>query len=209
MEQKLNLFSEFILNKYTSKDSIIEVCDSQNFIVVKGYTTNEDVISMHHVSDEFSKKYETFPIKNVIDLIEYKTEISSPTKYKFLFGKEQCNKPSLFEFSKFPYGHSWSQGKLIYFYFKHIVDRIPTSYPFTWIKFDIQITERNEILFEIEDDYLNNEKNILKSLILDCFDFDLVKFESVAKKMDLEKYILNPNDNTTIDEIVVKDFFLS
>jgi len=206
--KKLNLLSEFILKKYKSKDTLVEICDCQNFIIVKGFTTESEVIPLNSVVSEFSQKYEQYPIKSTIDLIEYKSDLSSPKKFKFFFGKKLHKEDSLFSTSEFPYGYSNNQGKLLYFYFKHIVDRIPTNYPFTWIIFNVEVSEKNEIDFTIEDDYLNNNEDILKSAILDCFDFNLTDFESILTKMDLEKYILNPSEETLLDDISVNDFII-
>jgi len=206
--KKLNLLSEFILKKYKSKDTLVEICDCQNFIIVKGFTTESEVIPLNSVVSEFSQKYEQYPIKSTIDLIEYKSDLSSPKKFKFFFGKKLHKEDSLFSTSEFPYGYSNNQGKLLYFYFKHIVDRIPTNYPFTWIIFNVEVSEKNEIDFTIEDDYLNNNEDILKSAILDCFDFNLTDFESILNKMDLEKYILNPSEETLLDSISVSDFII-
>jgi hypothetical protein len=206
--KKLNLLSEFILKKYKSKDTLVEICDCQNFIIVKGFTTESEVIPLNSVVSEFSQKYEQYPIKSTIDLIEYKSDLSSPKKFKLFFGQKLHKEDSLFSTSEFPYGYSNSQGKLLYFYFKHIVDRIPTNYPFTWIIFNVEVSEKNEIDFTIEDDYLNNNGDILKSAILDCFDFNLTVFESILNKMDLEKYILNPSEETLLDSISVSDFII-
>jgi hypothetical protein len=206
--KKLNLLSEFILKKYKSKDTLVEICDCQNFIIVKGFTTESEVIPLNSVVSEFSQKYEQYPIKSTIDLIEYKSDLSSPKKFKFFFGKKLHKEDSLFSTSEFPYGYSNNQGKLLYFYFKHIVDRIPTNYPFTWIIFNVEVSEKNEIDFTIEDDYLNNNGDILKSAILDCFDFNLTVFESILNKMDLEKSILNPSEETLLDSISVSDFII-
>ena len=206
--KKLNLLSEFILKKYKSKDTLVEICDCQNFIIVKGFTTESEVIPLNSVVSEFSQKYEQYPIKSTIDLIEYKSDLSSSKKFKFFFGKKLHKEDSLFSTSEFPYGYSNNQGKLLYFYFKHIVDRIPTNYPFTWIIFNVEVSEKNEIDFTIEDDYLNNHGDILKSAILDCFDFNLTVFESILNKMDLEKYILNPSEETLLDSISVSDFII-
>jgi len=208
MQKKLNLLSEFILKKYESKQTFVEICDCQNFMIVKGFTTETEVIPLNSVVEEFSQKYEQYPIKSTIDLIEYKSDLSSPKKFTFFFGKELHEDISLFTTSKFPYGYSNSQGKLLYFYFKHIVDRIPSSYPFTWIKFNVEVSDKNEINFTIEDDYLNNNGDILKSAILDSFDFNLIEFESILNEMDLEKYILNPSDITLLDNISVSDFII-
>jgi hypothetical protein len=209
MKERINLLSEFILKKYKSKDTTLEICDCQNFIIVKGFTTESEVVQLKSVVEEFSQKYEQYPaIKSAIDLIEYKSNLSSPKKFTFFFGQELYKEVSSFTTSNFPYGYSNSQGKLLYFYFKHILDRIPSNYPFTWIKFNVEISDTNEIDFTIEDDYLNNEGDILKSAILDCFNFDLVEFESILNKMDLEKYILNPYDETPLDNISISDFII-
>jgi hypothetical protein len=208
MNEKLNLLSEFILTKYKSNDTLLEICDCQNFIVIKGFTTESEVLPLNPVVSEFSQKYEQYPIKSVIDLIEYKTDLSSPKKFTFFFGQKLHKEDSLFITSDFPYGYSNKQGKLLYFYFKHIVDRIPPTYPFNWIKFDVNVSNKNEIDFTIEDDYLNNNGDILKSSILDSFNFNLVEFESILNKMDLEKYILNPSEETLLDSISVSDFII-
>jgi hypothetical protein len=208
MEKKLNLLAEFILKKYKSDQTLLEICDCENFIIVKGFSTEPEVVSLSSVVSEFSEKYEQFSVNRTIDLIEYKSDLSSPKKFTFFFGKELNNGSKLFNFSEFPYGYSNGQGKLLYFYFKHIVDRIPSSYPFTWIKFNVLISEDNKIDFTIEDDYLNNNNNLLKSAILDCFDFNLIEFESILNKMDLEKYILNPSEQPQLDNISVKDFII-
>lgn len=208
MSKKLNLLSEFILKKYESNNTILEICDCKNFIIVKGFTTESEVILLNSVAEDFSKKYEDAQIKNIIDLIEYKQELSFPKKFTFFFSNNVYKESSLYDISNFPYGYSNNQGKLLYFYFKHIVDRIPPTYPFTWIKFNVDVLDGGKIDFNIEDDYLNNNEDILKSAILDSFDFNLIEFESILNKMDLEKYILNPSDEKFLSEISVKDFII-
>jgi hypothetical protein len=96
-----------------------------------------------------------------------------------------------FSRSYFPYGFSLNQNRSLYYYFKNIVYNIPTSYPFTKIKFLITIDEE-KIDFEIEDDYLNNEDNCLKSSILDSFDFNYKKLELDLKGFDLSTELFEP-----------------
>ena len=68
--------------------------------------------------------------------------------------------------------------------------------------------ENNNIDFEIEDNYINNQNNILKSSILDNFDFNLQNFENETKKMDLEHLILNPSEIENLSKIKVEDFII-
>jgi hypothetical protein len=206
----INLFSDYLLTKIpNTEESIFSVADCKNFIIIKGKTSHKEILDISSITKEFNEKYEPeTPISHTIDLIEYKSDLSSPKKFKFFFGKKLHKEDSLFSTSEFPYGYSNNQGKLLYFYFKHIVDKIPTNYPFNWIIFNVEVSEKNEIDFTIEDDYLNNNGDILKSAILDCFDFNLTVFESILNKMDLEKYILNPSEETLLDDISVNDFII-
>ena len=118
------------------------------------------------------------------------------------------NENSLFTLSDFPWGSSWNQGKLLYFYFKFITHKIPPSYFFDILKYKVVVSSDNQIDFTIEDNLINNQNDVLKSAILDCFDFNLHEFETHAKKMDLENLILNPSIKESIMDISVKDFII-
>jgi len=207
-----NLFSEYILKNIDSKySSKIEVVNCDNFAIVKGETESETIISIQKLSEEFSEKYPEYKIRNTIDLIDYKSKLSFPFEYKFTFFKDNIptiNESNYFRTSSFPYGYSWSEGKSLYFYFKHITNKIPTSYPFNWITYDIKISETGKIDFNISDDYINNQDDVLKSIILDVFDFNITEFESEAKKMDLEQIILNPNYSEFLLNKEVSDFII-
>lgn len=213
MSKLENLFAEYILSKIEDGyESRLEVCGCQNFVLVKGETESKEILSIQKISEEFSEKYPDFQIKNTIDLIEYKSKIESKSDYKFIFLKEST--PSIdinnyFNVSSFPYGYSFSEGKSIYFYFKYITQNIPTSYPYTWIKYDIKVSETGKVDFTIEDDFINNENDCLKSVILDVFDFNMTEFQSEAKKMDLEQIILNPNYDEPILRKPVEDFIIN
>lgn len=212
---RLNLYVNFILNSLPSNEnSILEVCDCENFIVVKGTTTHTEVINLNELNHKFDEKYPNIKSKNTIDLISYDRRFEDKQTYEFLFNNESNSKPysrnenSFFTTSDFPWGRSWSNGKLLYFYFKFITNKIPSNYPFNWISYKVEVDENNKVDFEIQDDYMNNEKDILKSSILDCFNFNLNELETIAKKMDLEKFILNPKDNSIFSEINTEDFLI-
>lgn len=212
MSKLENLFAEFILSKIEDKyNSKIEVCGCKNFILVKGETESEEVLSIQKISDEFSEKYPEYKIKNTIDLLEYKSKLDPEFDYTFTFYKEsipEIDNTNYFKLSSFPFGYSWIEGKSLYFYFKHITNLIPTSYPYTWITYNVKISDTGKIDFTINDDYINNENDILKSVILDIFDFNITEFLSEAKKMDLEQMILNPNYDEPVLKKSVKEFVI-
>jgi hypothetical protein len=207
-----NLFSEYIINNIDSKyNSKIEVVNCNNFVIVKGETESESLISIQKLSEKFSEKNPKYKIKNTIDLIEYKSKIESTFDYKFVFFKDSIpnlNQSNYFSSSSFPFGYSWAEGKSLYFYFKYITNKIPSSYPFNWISYDIKISETGKIDFDISDDYLNNQNDVLKSAILDLFNFNISEFESEAKKMDLELMILNPSQDDPLLKKSVPDFII-
>jgi hypothetical protein len=207
-----SLFAEFILSKIDNKyNSKIEICSCDNFTIVKGETESEEILSIQKISEEFYEKYPDYRIKNTIDLLEYKSKLQSKFDYTFTFYKDsvpEIDISNYFKLSSFPFGYSLSEGKSIYFYFKYITNKIPPTYPFNWIKYKIKISDSGKIDFDIEDDYINNQDNILKSVILDVFNFNIMEFESEAKKMDLEQMILNPSHQEQILEKPVPDFII-
>jgi hypothetical protein len=79
---------------------------------------------------------------------------------------------------------------------------------FDWLKYKVEVSSDNQIDFTIEDNFVNNHNDVLKSAILDCFDFNLYDFETHARKMDLENLILNPLNKEDISDISVKDFII-
>lgn len=211
----LNLYVNFLLDNLPSEcESFFEVCDCKNFMVVKGNTSHTEIMNLNDLGRKFEEKYPNVKIKNTIDLISYDSKFDKEKNYNFTFYNTNNltvnykHYDSLFTLSDFPWGCSWSQGKLLYFYFKFITYKIPTSYVFDWINYKVNVDESGKLNFEVYDNFLNNENNILKSSILDCFDFNLHEFHIYAKKMDLEHLILNPSERESISEITVKDFII-
>lgn len=206
IKTKLNLFSEFILSKLENSNSEIQLSDCTNFISIKGMTDSKELISIKDCVEEFNAKYIDYQIRNTIDLLEYKDKIPVRNKYQFDFTNFSLeNNISYFDYSEFPFGFSISQGKLIYFYFRMIVEKLPPDYLYKYLRFNVEMTEKGEINFNLYRDFNEDEK--LSSVIRDCFDFNIKSIENIVKKMDLEKLILNPNINM-FEEFVVEDFIL-
>jgi len=211
----LNLYVNFLLESLPSNvESFFEVCDCRNFVVVKGETSHTEVLNLIDLNKKFEEKYPETKLKGTIDLINYNVSFEPKKTYEFIFYNTPNLKltdntnHSLFTLSDFPWGSSWSEGKLLYFYFKLITYKIPSTYLFDWIKYKVEINSNNEVDFTIEDNFINNQNDVLKSAILDCFDFNLHEFETQAKKMDLEQLILNPFNKESILDISVKDFII-
>jgi len=211
----LNLYVNFLLESLPSNvESFFEVCDCSNFVVVKGETSHTEVLNLIDLNKKFEEKYPETKLKGTIDLINYNVSFEPKKTYEFIFYNTPNLKltddtnHSLFKLSDFPWGSSWSEGKLLYFYFKLITYKIPSTYLFDWIKYKVEINSNNEVDFRIEDNFINNQNDVLKSAILDCFDFNLHEFETQAKKMDLEQLILNPFNKESILDISVKDFII-
>lgn len=180
-------------------DTRIQVCTCENFTIVKGQTSSKEILNLGGILEKFYEKNPLLErkVKNVIDLIEYDKKIDRHLNQEFSFiNSDNCSKipnensTSFFSLSFFPYGFSLSQNRSLYYYFKNIVYNIPPTYPFTEIKFKIRFQE-NVLDFDIEDDYLNNQDDCLKSAILDAFDFDYQSMNEILKKSDLTYELIN------------------
>lgn len=99
---------------------------------------------------------------------------------------------SMITISCFPFGHSLSQKRLLYYYSKHIIYSIPTTYHFK----NLEITVSDKKSIEQELNVINPETNdrdtVLISAILDTFDFEMGWIENEIKKMDWSHEVTNP-----------------
>lgn len=234
----VNLFSDFILNKIPKQENtIIEVVDCDNFYVIKGKTTYTDILDLNKIKDEFLEKFPELKnekkLLNTIDVIDYGLKIPNVKKIrKFFYNSDNCSfHQTQLEFfekdstknytfdcsttekseelvikSVFPFGYSMRMGRLLYYLAKHLVYNIPTNFPFEKIIVIIPENDfENELKFE--DEY-GNELKGLKSLFLDCFDFNLVQFENEIKKLDLSQELTNPTQEFEILKSKIKDIIL-
>ena len=173
---------------------------------------------------------------NTIDLIEYDKKLTVPENLLFNFyNTDNCSysnkqitcfqenndcsiredlltltdQSSFIFLSEFPYGYSLSQGRLLYYYMKHIVYNIPSSYPVTSVTFEVP-TDRKKVEtdFKVTNDLLGDYDERLRSGILDIFNFDMSIIKNDIKKVDWYFEISNPLEEYSFLKKKVKDFIL-
>ncbi len=103
-----------------------------------------------------------------------------------------------------------NQGRLIYLYGKHIFYSIPLNYPVSTISFNLS-TEKNEEgenIISIYNPFKESEDEILRSAILDVFDFDMSSIYSEMKKVDWSIELTNPLEEYPFVKKRNKDFVI-
>lgn len=95
--------------------------------------------------------------------------------------------------SEFPHGYSLSQGRLLYYYGKHIFYNIPSSYPVKTLVFELSNNkdESGDYKFKVKNT-LDGVDETLTSAILDVFDFETKWIEEEIKKVDWFIEITDP-----------------
>lgn len=238
----VNLFSDFILNKFPKEEeSIIQVVDCINFYVIKGKTTHKEPLNISEIRDEFITKFESIigerKISHTIDLIEYNVDLKKSTSLTFPFHRSQNTSythsqinsylesntisydynfsviPIIEEdimvfCSEFPHGYSLNQGRLLYYYGKHILYNIPIIYQHSTSIFELSTNknEDGEPIFSIKNDLGVND--LLTSAVLDAFDFDMSWLENEIKKVDWYSEITNPLEDYDFLKKKIKDFVI-
>jgi len=160
-------------------------------------------------------------LSHTVDLIEYDVKMNIPNDFEFVYHNSvNCsyhytqiesyeNKKSSYNYnhiiteitdedmvsvSEFPHGYSLGQGRLHYYYGKHIFYSIPTNYPVNTVIFNISKnkTEDGEPIFSARQSNSTSIDKNLTSAILDVFDFDMSWLEKEIKKVDWSLELLNP-----------------
>lgn len=160
-------------------------------------------------------------LSHTVDLIEYDVKINIPNDFEFVYHNSvNCsyhytqiesyeNKKSSYNYnhivteitdedmvsvSEFPHGYSLGQGRLHYYYGKHIFYSIPTNYPVNTVIFNMSKnkTEDGESIFSARQSNSTSIDKNLTSAILDVFDFDMAWLEKEIKKADWSFELLNP-----------------
>lgn len=235
----INLFSDYLLTKIPhTEESIFSVADCTNFIIIKGKTSHKEILDISSITKEFNEKYDPeIPISHTIDLIEYDCKLSKIKSLEFILHKsENCSyhksqiekfsfNESSFDFigypsevpddelittSEFPHGYSLNQGRLLYFYGKHIFYSIPTNYTDSSIIFNLSLEKNddNDNIISIFNVDKNSEDETLKSAILDVFDFDMSWLSSEMKKVDWSIELTNPLEEYSFIKKKNKDFII-
>lgn len=111
--------------------------------------------------------------------------------------------------SEFPHGYSLNQGRLLYYYGKHIFYNIPSSYPVSTLIFEMSTKkdESGDQLFLVKNK-LNGVDDVLTSSILDVFDFNMSWLEQDIKKVDWSIEITNPLQDYDFLKKRIKDFII-
>ena len=227
----VNLLSDFIVGKIPGEEnSIIKIVDCGNFYVIKGKTTSKEVLFIPNIISEFNEKYKEYiddrKLTHTIDLIEYDADLKEVRELSHTFHNNTSNcsyhykdvenyeniteKDDLVFVSEFPYGHSLTQGRDLYYYCKHIFYNIPSNYPHTSFTFTISKDKHDDgdqkiVVF---DEFFKQEDERLQSAILDMFDFDFNKLSQKMKKVDWSIELTNPLQEHDVLKEPVKDFII-
>ena len=190
-------------------------------------------------TSKFKEQLIELKLTHTIDLIDYNSKLSPLNELTFSYHnnssncsyhKQQCDeylldttksydynfhvKPilednNLIFCSEFPHGYSLKQGRLMYYYGKHIFYNIPYNYPFSTLTF-IMSTKKDESgdnQFLVKNSH-QKEDETLKSAILDVFDFDMSWLDTEMKKVDWSIELTNPLQDYDFLKKKVKDFVI-
>lgn len=176
-------------------------------------------------------------ISHSIDLIEYGLNLSSQTElthtYHFtdncsynqkqidLFKSEESSYTNetfpkkitdeeLVNVSEFPHGYSLGQGRLLYYYGKHVFYSIPSNYSLHPLTFNLTTSkdEDGDNLLKVFNSYLGSNDDRLVSAILDVFDFDMSWLSTEMKKVDWSIELTNPLEEYSVIKEKNKDLIL-
>jgi hypothetical protein len=95
--------------------------------------------------------------------------------------------------SEFPYGYSLKMGRSQFYYSEYIVYNIFNTIKATSLdlKFSTKTNDNDDFNISVISNSIYNEKHV-KSLILDCFDFDINSFNETLKTYNILDDILKP-----------------
>ena len=202
----VNLFADFILTRIDKKEnSIIQVTDCESFMVIHGQTTSKDVLDLDKVKADFFEWFKDIldgvGIKqiNTLDIIRYGEEITNIEKgwvnvNKEVFIEEEEPVHQLSISSEFPYGYSLNCGRLMSYYSHYVFNHMYSLMGVDNLKFYFtkEEDENEDLKIKIVSDSKYNQ-DIVKSLVLDVFSFDLEEFKEYVKDYDLLQDIIFPS----------------
>ena len=201
----VNLFADFILTRIDKKEnSIIQVTDCESFMVIHGQTTSKDVLDLDKVKADFFEWFKDIldevGVKqiNTLDIIRYGEEINNIEKglinvNKEVFTEEEEPVHQLSISSEFPYGYSLNCGRLMTYYSHYVFNHMYSLMGVDDLKFYFtkEEDENEDLKIRIVSESRYNQ-DIVKSLVLDVFSFDLEEFKEYVKDYDLLQDILFP-----------------
>ena len=204
----VNLFADHILSKFDkSENTIIQVTDFENFVVVNGQTNSSKLVDMNELKVEFAEKFkdlmDSLKIEsiNLIDIIKYEQEIPEfPRGWmdvnKSLYIEEYEPISEITINSEFPYGHSLGCGRGMYYYSHYIFNHMYSLLGVNklYFKYSNKLDENEDYKIKvISDSRLPND--LIKNLVLDVFDMDLTEFKEKLSNYQFFNDILDPDLN--------------
>ena len=178
------------------------------------------ILDLNKIKDEFFIKYPDLKnedrLLNTIDLIDYSAKIKPSKKYEnYFYFDENCHVPlglknheekSPVFVSSFPFGYSLSMDRLLYFVCKKLVYNIPPNFVFKKIRI-IMPSSNFENELQVFDE-LDEPLDQLKSMFLDCYDFNFEKFEKDILSVDWDEEILTPKNDIQLLKEKIPGFIL-
>lgn len=202
----VNLFADYILSKFDkSENTIIQVTDCGNFILVNGQTTSKNVKNLNEIKYEFSAWFDdllsSLGLKelNILDVIQYDQEITdfkkswvNVNKNIYVESDEPISEISVS--SEFPYGHSLGCGRGMFYYshyiFNHMYSLLGVDKLYFHYSSDLDENEDYKIKVVSESNY---SKSQITNLVLDVFDMDLTEFKERLSNYQFFDDITDPD----------------
>lgn len=200
----VNLFADHILSKFDkSENTIIQVTDFENFVVVNGQTTSSNVLEMLELKSEFIESnkelFNSLDKKdlNVIDIIKYDQEITDLKRgwinvNKSLYVDQHDPISEINISSEFPYGHSLGCGRGMFYYshyiFNHMYSLLGVDKLYFHYSSDLDENEDYKIKVVSDSNY---SKSQITNLVLDVFDMDLTEFKERLSNYNFTEDITN------------------
>jgi hypothetical protein len=218
----VNLFADYILSKFEKSDNtIIQVTDCENFVVVNGQTTSSNVLKLGELKTEFIESnkelFESLKKEDlsIIDIIKYDQEISDFQKgwidiNKSLYVEESEPISEINTSSEFPYGHSLGCGRSMYYHTHYIFNHMYSLLGIDKLHFyhSNELNENEDYKIKVVSDSSYSKSQII-SLVLDVFDMNLTDFNKRLLNYNFVDDILNPSlDKPYLVQDRLKDIIL-
>ena len=202
----VNLFADYILSKFDkSENTIIQVTDFENFVVVNGQTTSSNVLEMLELKSEFIESnkelFNSLDKKdlNVIDIIKYDQEITDLKRgwinvNKSLYVDQHDPISEINISSEFPYGHSLGCGRGMFYHshyiFNHMYSLLGVDKLYFHYSSEFDENEDYDIKVVSDSRY---SKSQITNLVLDVFDMDITEFKERLLNYNFTEDITNPS----------------
>lgn len=218
----VNLFADYILSKFEkSENTIIQVTDFENFVVVNGQTTSSKVLEMIELKSEFIESnkelFNSLDKKdlNVIDIIKYNQEISDLKRgwvnvNKSLYVDQYDPISEINISSEFPYGHSLGCGRGMFYYSHYIFNHMYSllGVDKLYFRYSSDLDENEDYKIKIVSDS-RYSKDQITNLVLDVFDMDLTEFNQKLSNHNFTEDITNQSlDKPYLVQDRLKDVIL-